>query len=78
MLPRMQAEVWDHNYKIVEAFEKLASSKGITSGQLALAWLLSRGENIIPIPGVSTLSLFSSRARILTWTLGCRLNLRST
>lgn len=53
MLPRMQKEVFAHNYKIVTAFEEIAARKGCTSGQLALAWLLAQGDNIIPIPGVS-------------------------
>lgn len=65
MLPRMQAEVWEHNYKIVEAFEKLASKKGITGGQLALAWLVSRGENIVPIPGVGFFHSLSRSFRTL-------------
>lgn len=38
MLPRMQAEVWEQNYRIVTQFEKLATAKNITPSQLALAW----------------------------------------
>jgi len=53
-LPRLQAENWDKNYKIVEEFEKLASKKGCTPGQLSLAWLLAQGPNILPIPGTKS------------------------
>jgi len=53
-LPRMQKENWDKNYKIVEEFEKLASKKGCTAGQLSLAWLLAQGSNILPIPGTKS------------------------
>lgn len=52
MLPRMQKDVFAHNYKIVTAFEEIAGRKGCSSGQLALAWLMAQGDNIIPIPGV--------------------------
>ena len=36
---------------LVERIEEIASEKGVTPAQLALAWLLSRSENIVPIPG---------------------------
>jgi aryl-alcohol dehydrogenase-like predicted oxidoreductase len=42
MLPRMQAEVWEQNYKIVTEFETLAAKKGCTAGQLSLAWLMAQ------------------------------------
>lgn len=49
--PRFQGENLDHNLKIVEAVESIAARKNCTPAQLALAWLLAQGENIIPIPG---------------------------
>lgn len=49
----MQEAVWEKNFKIVTAFQKLAEKKGCTSSQLCLAWLMAQGSNIIPIPGVS-------------------------
>lgn len=61
MLPRMQKEVWDDNYKIVDAISKLAQKKAVTNGQLCLAWIMAQGENIIPIPGVSCFSLCLER-----------------
>ncbi len=49
--PRFQGENFDKNLKIVEKLEEIAERKNITAGQLALAWLLAQGEDIIPIPG---------------------------
>ncbi|GAA5914905.1 aldo/keto reductase [Sporobolomyces salmoneus] len=53
-MPRFQAENWEKNYKIVDEFEKLASKKGCTPGQLSLAWLMAQGPNIVPIPGTKS------------------------
>lgn len=50
-MPRFQGDNFDKNMKRVEAVKVLASNKGITPGQLALAWLLERGDDIVPIPG---------------------------
>jgi aryl-alcohol dehydrogenase-like predicted oxidoreductase len=50
-IPRFQGENFDKNMKRVEAVKALASKKNITPGQLALAWLLDRGHDIVPIPG---------------------------
>lgn len=48
-IPRFQEEHMESNMRIVREFEKLAKEKGCTSGQLALAWVISQGA--IPIPG---------------------------
>ncbi len=50
-LPRFQEEAFAHNLKIVEALEAVAAGKNCTTSQLALAWLLAQGSDIIPIPG---------------------------
>jgi aryl-alcohol dehydrogenase-like predicted oxidoreductase len=50
-IPRFQGENFDKNMQRVEALRVLATKKGVTAGQLALAWLLDRGEDIVPIPG---------------------------
>src|SRR5919197_1064921 len=49
--PRFQGEALEHNLRLVAKVEELAAEKGCTSGQLALAWVLARGEDIVPIPG---------------------------
>jgi len=49
--PRFTGENLQANLKLAERVKELAQEKGITPGQLALAWVLSRGEQIVPIPG---------------------------
>jgi aryl-alcohol dehydrogenase-like predicted oxidoreductase/ribosome-associated protein YbcJ (S4-like RNA binding protein) len=49
--PRFQGENFKRNLELVERVEEIASEKQVTAGQLALAWVLSRGEDVVPIPG---------------------------
>jgi aryl-alcohol dehydrogenase-like predicted oxidoreductase len=49
--PRFSDENLESNLALVRRIEELAKDKGITPAQLALAWVLSRGDDIIPIPG---------------------------
>lgn len=49
--PRFQAEALAHNRAIAEALNRYAAARGCTTAQLALAWLLAQGEDILPIPG---------------------------
>ena len=50
-LPRFDDEHWKNNQELVEDFADFAKNKNITPAQLALAWVLAQGEDIIPIPG---------------------------
>ncbi|EOD69267.1 aldo/keto reductase [Amycolatopsis vancoresmycina DSM 44592] len=50
-LPRFAEGNLERNLAIVEALRKLASDKGVTAGQLALAWVQSQGDDVVPIPG---------------------------
>lgn len=49
--PRFQKENFEHNLKIVEALKKIAEEKNCTLPQLAIAWVLAQGDDIVPIPG---------------------------
>jgi len=49
--PRYQGENFDANVRAASAVRELASRKGATPGQVALAWLLHKGDDIVPIPG---------------------------
>jgi aryl-alcohol dehydrogenase-like predicted oxidoreductase len=51
--PRFQAGNFDRNLQIVEAVRRLATRKGCTAAQIALAWLLHQGKDIVPIPGTN-------------------------
>ena len=50
-LPRFRGESFDKNIALVDRVRGLAEEKGCTPGQLALAWVLSRGDDVVPIPG---------------------------
>jgi aryl-alcohol dehydrogenase-like predicted oxidoreductase len=49
--PRYQGENFDANVRAASAVRDLAARKGVTAGQIALAWLLHKGHDIVPIPG---------------------------
>jgi aryl-alcohol dehydrogenase-like predicted oxidoreductase len=49
--PRFQGENFRKNLDLVETIENLARVKGCTPGQLALAWVLAQGDDVVPIPG---------------------------
>ncbi|MFS0715718.1 aldo/keto reductase [Arthrobacter sp. 1P04PC] len=49
--PRFQGENFTRNLELVDRVTELATAKGCTPAQLALAWLLAQGEHIVPIPG---------------------------
>lgn len=50
-LPRFDAAHWDNNQQLVDEFAALAHDKRVTPAQLALAWVLAQGDDVIPIPG---------------------------
>ena len=49
--PRFQGENFAKNLQLVRRVEAIAREKGCTSGQLALAWVLARGDDVVPLPG---------------------------
>jgi aryl-alcohol dehydrogenase-like predicted oxidoreductase len=49
--PRFQGENFDRNIALVREVEAMAAAKGCTAAQLALAWVLAQGDDIVPIPG---------------------------
>ena len=49
--PRFQGENFEKNLRLVERIKQIAEEKGCTAAQLALAWVLARGEGVVPIPG---------------------------
>lgn len=55
MMPRFVEANREKNVKAVSQFKALAEKKGCTTPQLALAWLLKQGDDIIPIPGTKKL-----------------------
>ena len=51
--PRFQGENFQKNLELVERVEELAAAKGCTAAQIALAWVLAQGEDVVPIPGTT-------------------------
>ncbi|PZD73232.1 General stress protein 69 [Acaryochloris thomasi RCC1774] len=49
--PRFQGENFDRNLEVVEQVKAIAQEKEVTASQLAIAWLLAKGHDIVPIPG---------------------------
>ena len=49
--PRFQGDNFQRNLDLVQRVEEIAREKRCTAGQLALAWVLARGQDVVPIPG---------------------------
>lgn len=60
--PRFQGEAFAANLRLVDAVRELASAKGATPGQLALAWVLAQGDDVVPIPGTKRRSYLEENA----------------
>ena len=56
-LPRYQGEAFYKNLELVDKVNEIAADRGATPAQLAIAWILSRGDYIVPIPGMETRAL---------------------
>ena len=67
--PRFQGENFQKNLEIVERVEALARRKHCTTAQLAIAWLLARGRDIVPIPGSTRQARVEENARAVDITL---------
>jgi aryl-alcohol dehydrogenase-like predicted oxidoreductase len=60
--PRFQGENLEHNLELVEQVEAIAQEKGVKASQIALAWVLARGDDIVPIPGTKRRSYLEENA----------------
>ncbi len=60
--PRFQGENLQHNLALADGVKALAAARGATPAQLALAWLLSRGPEVVPIPGTRSLERLDENA----------------
>jgi aryl-alcohol dehydrogenase-like predicted oxidoreductase len=68
--PRFQGENFDRNRALVERVRGIAAEKGVTPGQLALAWVLAQGADIAPIPGTTKQKHLEENVAALDITLG--------
>jgi hypothetical protein len=60
--PRFQGENFQKNQDLVRKIEQLAAAKGCTPSQLALAWVLAQGNDIVPIPGTKRIKYIDDNA----------------
>jgi aryl-alcohol dehydrogenase-like predicted oxidoreductase len=67
--PRYQGENFDANMRAAAAVRELATTKGATPGQIALAWLLHKGDDIVPIPGTKRRSYLEENVAAADITL---------
>jgi aryl-alcohol dehydrogenase-like predicted oxidoreductase len=68
--PRFEGENFDRNLELVERVEQIAEEKGVTAGQLALAWVLAQGEDVVPIPGTKRLQYLEQNVAATEVELG--------
>jgi aryl-alcohol dehydrogenase-like predicted oxidoreductase len=65
MFPRFQEENFDQNLRLVERVKEIAAGKNCTPAQLALAWVLAQGEDVVPIPGTKRRAYLEQNAKAL-------------
>jgi aryl-alcohol dehydrogenase-like predicted oxidoreductase len=63
--PRFQAGQLEQNLRLVAPVEELAAAKGVTPGQVALAWLGAQGDDIVPIPGTKRIAYLEENVAAL-------------
>ncbi|KAF1712360.1 aldo/keto reductase [Pseudoxanthomonas kalamensis DSM 18571] len=67
--PRFQGDNFAKNLALVERIRALAADKGVSAGQLTLAWVLARGEDLVPIPGTRHVARLEENLGALELTL---------
>jgi aryl-alcohol dehydrogenase-like predicted oxidoreductase len=60
--PRFQEDAIQENLRLAERVRELAAERGVAPGQLALAWVMAKGEDIVPIPGTKRVSYLEENA----------------
>jgi aryl-alcohol dehydrogenase-like predicted oxidoreductase len=71
--PRFQGDNLDANLRLVEALRAVAEEQGVTVAQVAIAWVLSRGDDIVPLVGARTRARLAESLGALPVTLTPRL-----
>lgn len=68
-MPRFQGANWDHNRALIARFDALAAEAGVTPAQLSLAWVLSRGEHVVAIPGTAKIAHLEENIARWAWAI---------
>lgn len=69
-MPRFQPGNWEKNLALIDAFAALAAGAGVTPAQLALGWVLTRGEHIVTIPGTTRIDHLEENIARADWLPG--------
>jgi len=69
-MPRFLPENWPHNRALLDEFIAIAAEQKVTPAQLSLAWVLSRGEHIVAIPGTQNLNHLAENIATWQWQPG--------
>jgi aryl-alcohol dehydrogenase-like predicted oxidoreductase len=67
--PRFQGENFAKNLELVDRVREIATEKGVTPSQLALAWVLAQGDDVVPIPGTKRVRYLEENAAAADVTL---------
>jgi aryl-alcohol dehydrogenase-like predicted oxidoreductase len=67
--PRFHAGNLERNLELVKSVEAIAAARGVTAAEVALAWLLTRGDDVVPIPGTKQRRFVEQNARAAELTL---------
>jgi aryl-alcohol dehydrogenase-like predicted oxidoreductase len=68
-MPRFQGENWASNHELVLAYNAIATRAGVTPAQLSLAWVLSRGEHVVAIPGTAKIEHLEENIARWDWEI---------
>ncbi|MFK7840868.1 MAG: aldo/keto reductase [Sphingorhabdus sp.] len=68
-MPRFNADNWPKNLKLVDQFNAIAQEEGLTPAQLSLAWVLSRGEHVVAIPGTASIAHLEENLARWDWKI---------
>lgn len=68
-MPRFMGANWEHNRPLFEAFFALAEREGVTPAQLCMAWVLSRGDHVVTIPGTSRIDHMEENIARWDWEI---------
>jgi aryl-alcohol dehydrogenase-like predicted oxidoreductase len=68
-MPRFSPDNWAHNLALIDRFDTLAAEHGVTPAQLSLAWVLSRGEHVLAIPGTARIDHLEENIARADWPL---------
>jgi aryl-alcohol dehydrogenase-like predicted oxidoreductase len=69
LMPRFQGANWTHNHVLLRQYQALATSAGVTPAQLSLAWVLSRGDHVVAIPGTGKIPHLEENIAHWNWQI---------